>query len=126
MYPPKKKPNKPVYPAQTQRPNPLYPTSQRPPFNNNIRAGRPLSPRYRDISNSKDNRKPPMNFSKNNRPNTGVFGSSMNPVNNKSQTGLSRYQKTTSNSQFLSAMTQTGSIFQKAPSNQFKKYLDDS
>ena len=125
MYP-KKNTTKPTYPAQTQRPTPLYSSSQRqpinPPFNS---TRRPLSPRYQDISNSKDKYRPPTTYNRNNRPVTAVFGSNVNPVNNKSQSGLNKYQKGTNSTQFRSAFTQA-SPYQRAPANQFKKYLDDS
>lgn len=126
MYPPKKNTNKPNIPQQSQRPSPFYSSAQRqpniPPFSN---TRRPLSPRYRDISNSKDRYKPPIAPNRNNRPATGVFGSSTNPVNNKSLSGLSRYQKSTTSTALNSGLKRLN-FYQRAPENQFKKYLDDS
>ena len=124
MYPPKKNTAKPSYPAQSQRPAPVNASSQRQPFVSPLSSySRPLSPRSRDISKGKD--KPPMTFSKNSRPMTGAFGGSMNPVNNRSVSGLSKYQKSTVSTNYRSNFTNV-SRYQRAPANQFKKYLDDS
>ena len=126
MYPPKKNTNKPLYPAQNQCPAPLYSSAQRQP---NVptfdRSRRPLSPRYRDISNSKDKHVPPTVNNRNNRPATGVFGSSTNPVNSRGLSALNKYQKSTATTQLRSNFTQANA-YQRAPANQFKKYLDDS
>lgn len=126
MYPPKKNTNKPIYPAQGQRPTPLYSSAQRqpiiPPFSN---SRRPLSPRYRDISNSKDRHVPSTANSRTAKPTTGVFGSSTNPVNNRGLSALNKYQKSTANAQYRSNLPQVNR-YQRAPANQFRKYLDDS